>query len=49
MTIVSYANPISGQLDPALRNILKCTHSAGGMGVRWTENNMDVKKESRAG
>lgn len=50
MKIVSFTNPISCQLNPALQNILKFTHSAGGE----REGKMDRvkcgwKKESQAG
>lgn len=40
MKIVSFANPISCQLNPTLRNILKFTQSAGG----GMEGKMDREK-----
>lgn len=51
MEIVSFANPISCQLNPALWNILKFTQSAGGGRGggrgRWTKKSVEVKKKEK--
>lgn len=49
--IVSFANPISCQLNPSVWNILKFTQSARGRREggteRWTEKSVEVKKKEK--
>lgn len=50
--IVSFANPISCQLNPTLRNIQKFTQSDGegrevGGRERWTEKSRGKRKKKR--